>query len=372
LESDLKITSMLEHALMSCILCDACTASCPAGVRLDRVLRNMRLELDHEIGKPISKRLLFSALARKRRIWTAAAAARMGQRFLVDALGLQLKLGNIPLARLPRLNQKPLRQQLPEKISPRQKPIGRVIYFVGCATDLIYGSVGGAALEILVHLGMEVLIPRDQVCCAAPMFLSGAAKQALPNIVKNLDVLDRVDSDAIVVDCATCGAALKKGIPELLEDLGMDVEKAKRVGAKVKDISQIVSEYMDNLPLQNPHRTGPLAVTYHDPCHLIRGMGVSTEPRKVLRSLPGLELVEMEGASECCGGGGSYQFDNVDFSKEITSRKKDRIRLTGAKVVATGCPGCRLTLAGNMTDEDSPEVLHTVELLRRFLVKERE
>jgi glycolate oxidase iron-sulfur subunit len=101
-------------------------------------------------------------------------------------------------------------------------------------------------------------------------------------------------------------------------------------------------------------------------------MGVSTEPRKVLRSLPGLELVEMEGASECCGGGGSYQFDNVDFSKEITSRKKDRIRLTGAKVVATGCPGCRLTLAGNMTDEDSPEVLHTVELLRRFLVKERE
>jgi glycolate oxidase iron-sulfur subunit len=79
----------------------------------------------------------------------------------------------------------------------------------------------------------------------------------------------------------------------------------------------------------------------------------------------------MEGAGECCGGGGSFQFDNIDLSRAITSGKKERIRATGAKIVATGCPGCRLTLAGNISD-DPTEVLHTVELIRRFLVKEPE
>jgi glycolate oxidase iron-sulfur subunit len=374
LEGDLKVTSLLDHALTSCILCDACAAMCPSGVRIDRLFRNMRLELDREVGKPLSKRLLFAALAGNRRTRNAAALARAGQRFLVDTLGLRLKIGNIPLVRLPRLNKKPFRKTIPEKLSPKRKTVGRVIYFTGCATDLIFGSVGRATLEVLLRLGMEIIVPREQVCCAAPMFLSGAAKNALPNIFKNLDILDRVDADAVVVDCATCGAALKKGIPELLEDLGLDTEKAKRVAEKVKDISQIVAERVDDLPVQQSSSGEPLTVTYHDPCHLIRGMGVSAEPRKILQSLAdaGLRLVEMEGVGECCGGGGSYQFDNIDLSRDITSAKKDRIRSTGANIVATGCPGCSLTLTGNLSGDNSPEVLHTVELLSRFLEKEND
>lgn len=372
LDGDLKITSTLEHALMSCMLCDACAAMCPSGVRIDRLFRNMRLELDHEVGKPLSKRILFATLAKNWRTWKAAASARVGQRFFVDTLGLKLRIGNIPLSKLPSLNRKPFRQRIPERLSPKRKPVGRVIYFTGCATDLIYNDVGNAAVEVLLRLGLEVVVPRDQLCCAAPMFLSGAADRALPNILKNLDILDSADADAIVVDCATCGAALKKGIPEFLEDLGMDTQRAKRVAGKVKDISQIVAERLDNLPLQDSCSGEPLAVTYHDPCHLIRGMGVSAEPRQILRSLPGLRLVEMEGAGECCGGGGSFQFDNIDLSREITAGKKDHIRSTGAKIVATGCPGCRLTLAGNISDDDPTEVLHTVELIKRFLLKEQE
>ncbi|MBI4966400.1 MAG: (Fe-S)-binding protein [Desulfomonile tiedjei] len=372
LEGDLKISPRVEQALMSCMLCDACAAFCPSGVRIDRLFRNMRLELDHIFGKPFSKRILFSALSKSSRAWKASAAARAGQSLLVDTLGLQLKVGNIPIEKLPRPNKKPFRQTTPEKLSPKNKKVGRVAYFVGCATDLIYGDVGNAMLEVLLRLGIEVVVPQDQVCCSAPMFLSGAAKQALPNIFKNLDIFDSVDVDAIVVDCATCGSALKKGIPELLEDLGMDAEKSKRVAAKVKDISQIVAEHVDDLPIQDSCSGEPLSVTYHDPCHLIRGMGVSEEPRKILRSLPGVSLVNMEGANECCGGGGSYQFDNVDLSREITLKKKHNIFATGAKIVATGCPGCRLTLAGNLSDDDCTEVVHTIELVRRSLAKEPE
>jgi len=367
LEGDLRITSTMEHALMSCMLCDACAALCPSGVRIDRLFRNMRLELDHAIGKPLAKRIVFAALAKGSTTHRVAAAARLGQKLFVDTLGLQLKIGNIPIERLPRLNKKPFRKRTPERLSPEQKRIGRVVYFTGCATDLIYGGVGDAVLEILLQLGIEVLVPRDLVCCSAPMFLSGAAKQALPNIITNMDLLDRVEADAIVVDCATCGAALKKGIPELLEDLGMDTDKAKRVAKKVKDISQILAERINDLRIQDSSASEPLAVTYHDPCHLARGMGVTSEPRKILRSLPAVKLVEMQGANECCGGGGSYQFDNVDLSAEITSRKKGNISATGAKIVATGCPGCRLTLAGNSSQDDHTEIVHTVELVSRFL-----
>jgi len=231
----------------------------------------------------------------------------------------------------------------------------------------MYADVGRSVLQVLAKLGIEVIIPRDQVCCSAPLFLNGAVKKALPNILKNLEILDRVDADAIVVDCATCGAALKKGIPDLLEDLGVDTERASRVAGKVRDISQIVSERVDELHIESTRSSEPLTVTYHDPCHLVRGMGIAAEPRALIRSLPQVKLAEMEGANECCGGGGFYQFDKVDLSRGITSRKIENIRSTGAKVVLTGCPGCRLTLAGNISESEDIEVLHTIQLLSRYL-----
>lgn len=367
LEGDLELTPTLEHILMSCMLCDACAALCPSGVRVDRLFRNMRVELDKYTTKKLGKKLVFAILRNGERLRKASRLARIGQKFLVDTLGTNSKMGNIPLARLPRITSESFRQKVPEKITPEGKRSGRVIYFTGCATDLIYDDVGHAVLRILGRLGMEIVIPRDQVCCSAPLFLSGAVKASLPNIFKNLDILDRVDADAIVVDCATCGAALKKGIPELLEDLGLDTERARRVAKKVKDVSQIVSERLDELPIQENLSGEPLAVTYHDPCHLVRGMGVAADPRKILSRISGIKLVEMEGSSECCGGGGYYQFDNVDISAGITSRKKRNIMATGAHIVATGCPGCRLTLRGNISEDENIEVLHTMQLLSRSL-----
>ncbi len=328
----------------------------------------MRLELDQAIPKRYAKRLLFAALASNSGLRHTAGLARMGQRLLVDILGTSSRLGNIPLAKFPRINGTSFRESITETVQPEGKRVGRVAYFTGCATDLIYADVGRSVLQVLGKLGIEVIIPRDQACCSAPLFLNGAVKQALPNILKNLEILDRVDADAIVVDCAACGAALKKGIPDLLEDLNMDTERASRVAEKVRDISQIVSERLDKLPIESIRSSEPLTVTYHDPCHLVRGMGITAEPRAMIRSLSEAKLVEMEGANECCGGGGFYQFDKVNLSGAITSRKMENIRATGAQVVLTGCPGCRLTLAGNISESEEIEVLHTIQLLSRYLL----
>jgi glycolate oxidase iron-sulfur subunit len=242
--------------------------------------------------------------------------------------------------------------------------LGRVLYFVGCGTDFIFPDTGRSVVNVLQKLGIEVLISRDQICCSAPIFLSGAADMALPNIHKNIKILDQSDVDAIVTDCATCGAALKKGIPQLLDDMGLDSEKAYRIAEKVVDVSQLVVQHLEMLEIRRLQNAA--IVTYHDPCHLGRGMGIIAEPRRILQAIGNLDLVEMEGSNECCGGGGSYQFEKKRISGGITARKAENILRTGAHLVATGCPGCRLTIGATLPDTGI-ETIHTLQLLEQAL-----
>jgi glycolate oxidase iron-sulfur subunit len=363
LEGDLSISRGLQEALMSCTLCEACAQACPSGVRIHRVFQNMRMELNEIFGPPFSKRIIFAALQNPLLMRMGAKLARVGRQIFLTPLNAEWKLGSIPFNRLPTFNRVPFRKQVGELVRVRGRRKGRVLYFTGCATDLINEAVGHAAVEVLTRLGVEVVIPQDQVCCSVPIFLSGARREAIPNIMKNLAIFDRDDADAIVVDCATCGGALKKGIPYLMEDLGLDGEKARRVAAKVKDISEIVCERLDDLELIASSPDLSLKVTYHDPCHLSRSMQVSAEPRRILQAMGDITLVEMAEPDQCCGGAGSFQFEHPGISLGVTARKKQNIRDTAAAVVATGCPGCILTLSGNLYEPGDPKVVHTVQLV---------
>jgi glycolate oxidase iron-sulfur subunit len=369
LEGDLSITKSLQEALTSCILCEACAHACPSGVRLNRVFENMRTDLHEKLEPKFAKKMIMAALRNPMLMRLGAKMGLIGQQVFLFPLNLRWKIGNIPLNRLPRFNEVPFRQRSGEVVPARGKRQGRVLYFTGCATELIYGDVGTAVVAVLTHLGIEVVIPRDQVCCSVPIFLSGARKEALPNIQKNMEIFDKEDIDAIVVDCATCGGGLKKAIPRLLEDLGLDTDKAQRIASKVRDVSEIVAERLEDLELTEDTTRGHEILTYHDPCHLVRSMGISKDPRTILNALGNGHFVEMAGADECCGGAGSFQFEHVDISAGVTARKKVNIRATGAGVVATGCPGCRLTLGGNLYEEDDPGVVHTIELVAQRLRK---
>lgn len=367
LEGDLTVSRGLQEALMSCILCESCTHACPSGVRLDRVFENMRMELHEALGTKLPKKALFAALGNPMLMRLGARIARVGQKAFLAPLNIGWKLGKIPLNRLPTFNESSFRNRMGEKVPAQGKRKGRVLYFTGCATDLINEDVGHAVVEVLTRLGIEVIIPRDQVCCSVPIFLSGARREAVPNIEKNLALFYRDDVDAIVVDCATCGGGLKKSIPHLAEDLGLDAEKAHRVAAKVKDVSEIVSERLEDLELAKPAQRGTVEVTYHDPCHMVRSMGISKQPRRILEALEDVRLVEMADADQCCGGAGSFQFEHVEMSAGVTGRKKENIRSTGATLVATGCPGCRLTLSGNLSEKDDPLVVHTIQMVAERL-----
>ena len=222
--------------------------------------------------------------------------------------------------------------------------------------------MGRATVDVLARLGVEVIIPKEQMCCGLPIFLAGAEKMALANIVKNVALFNRQDVDAVVVECATCGSALKKEYPHILRGMGQNAEGAEALSRKVMDISQ----YLMKFDLGKMLKPVKGKVTYHDPCHLLRSQGVKDEPRALLRQIPELDFVEMAEADVCCGGGGTFQWEHPEIAESITAQKIGNIEETGADFVATGCPGCRLQIFGNLR-QDSIEVVHPVQLIARSL-----
>ena len=239
---------------------------------------------------------------------------------------------------------------------------GRVAYFYGCATHFFYGEVGEATVRALTGAGMELVIPREQMCCGMPMITAGAYEQALHNIQRNVRLFSRLDVDAVIVECPTCGSAFKKEIPYLLDHLGLPSEEARILSEKTLDIHEFLSDHPILVPSSSAKGSRPLVVTYHDPCHLAKGQGIQEQPRNLIRSIEGIEFREMRKADACCGGGGSFQFDEPLISRSITEKKVASILETGADLVATPCPSCRMALS-NFPAEPRIRVVHPLELL---------
>lgn len=347
--------------LFTCLLCESCTVTCPSGLKVDRLMKAMRSELVKKYGPNWQKQGVFKLLANNQLLSLSMFFGRKLETPLRSLLPKDTTVGTLSLARLPSLNKTPLRDQFPEVV-PAAAPKGRVLYFTGCATNYLYGTVGQAVIKILNHIGVEVVIPKDQMCCSLPVFLSGARDQAVDNIRKNVAIFNREDVDAVIVDCATCGAALKNDYVHILEERGEDVGPARSMAAKVMDISQ----YLQGFDLTEHLSPINGRVTYHDPCHLLRSQRIKDEPRALLKQIPGLEFVEMAGADACCGGGGTFQLQHPNIAQGITSQKITSIRNTGAGIVASGCSGCRLQIRGNLQDE-TIQVVHPVELLAKAL-----
>ncbi|MFQ6079401.1 MAG: (Fe-S)-binding protein [Thermodesulfobacteriota bacterium] len=280
-----------------------------------------------------------------------------------------MRVGNIPVGRLPTLNSKPLRDRFDGVILPEAEIKERIFYFTGCFTNYFGEDVGLAVVSVLKKMQRAIEIPYSQDCCGISMFLSGEEELPLKNVEKNIAVLAREDIDAVLVDCATCGAAFKKEYISLLEKKGKDTKGAELLKEKTYDIQEYIADRIHLLPFRQNGGENKIRITYHDPCHLIRAQGVRDAPRRILKALPNVEYVEMEEADTCCGGGGSFQFDYPEVSKGITDEKITRIRETGASILVTGCPGCRMTIAGNMDESDHLRVLHPIQLVDMVLAE---
>jgi len=360
-EGKLEPSENFHRLLFTCLLCETCTVNCPSGLKVDRLLKAMRAEILGKFGLPWQKKMLFHLLTGSRLLPFFLFWGRAVGNPLLSLMPREGKVGTIPYAKLPRLNRRALRDQFPEVIKVAH-PQGRVLYFTGCATNYLFEDVGRSVISVLRKLSVEIILPKGQMCCGLPIFLAGAREMALKNLRKNLELLSREDGDAVIVDCATCGAALKEEYVHILEEMGHSSEGALALSKKVLDISQYLARF-DLKRFLQPVRA---RITYHDPCHLLRSQKVKDEPRLLLKGIPGVEFVEMVDADVCCGGGGSFQWEHPQVSAGISANKIQAIRETGADTVASGCPGCRLQIYGNLQDE-AIQVVHPVEILARAL-----
>ena len=367
---DVPYSSYTEKIFGTCLLCLTCKAACPAGVDQSKLVLGIRAELAKRRGLPLSKRMAFKYLLKNRWLFEKALKAfSCLQRFSASKGDGQLRhlpffLSALGKGRLiPDLSKTPLRREFPEVIPPSKGPARmRVGLFSGCFIDFVDPAIGRSLIRVLGRHGVEVVFPRKQTCCGIPVFMSGDVENGLDLLKRNVEAFEPYQLEAVVVGCATCGTALKESYKVLVE--GESQEWKKRVEAfsgKVLDIAELLTQ---KIKLTGAEKGTLRKVTYHDPCHLNRSQGVSSQPRQVLKNLPRVSLVEMRDPQRCCGGGGSFSFYHYDLSKQISRRKVEDIEATQASVVVTGCPGCMLHLKDQLGQKGSTvEVKHLIQLV---------
>jgi glycolate oxidase iron-sulfur subunit len=212
-------------------------------------------------------------------------------------------------------------------------------------------------VRLLNAAGYDVVVPGSQICCGALANHAGLRDTATAMAERNLQSFPVGEVDAIIINAAGCGAMLK--------EYSQLVKNADDFTSRVKDVSEFLesTRIYDRLIIPQSGRVG-----YDDPCHLIHGQGVKSEPRKLLKAVPGIEFVEIEGADQCCGSAGIYNITQNELSMEILDRKMDKIRKANVGILVTGNPGCMFQFRyGAERAGLRLEVLHPVELLARSL-----
>jgi glycolate oxidase iron-sulfur subunit len=267
---------------------------------------------------------------------------------------------------IPEIASKFLRQLLPVVNRPPDgvKTTITVGYFTGCMTEYVFPGVGQKLVDFLTRNGVEVVMPREQGCCGAPVFLgAGDFETGRQYADANVKAFENVDY--VITDCATCGSAMKDYV-KFLADTPERQTAYARFAEKVKDITEFL---VDVLKLDaSAYKAAPefrgKKVTWHDPCHLSRHLGVKEQPRQILRSIEGIEYVEMPNADRCCGMAGTFSIYFYDLSRKIAAEKVAGIKATGADVVVTDCPGCQIQLIDSTIQAGlDVEVRHIMELL---------
>ncbi len=367
IEGELEISEDFKDPLFECLLCKACVANCFPAVRTERNVVAGRAEYVRRVGQPRVMRFLFHRLLPDpvrmgRFVRLAAAGKNTGISRLAAALGI-LKWFGRDLDRVEGLVERLPTRFFRERARTLRLDGGAgrtVAYFVGCGFNFVLPDVAEATVEVLVKGGARVQVV-DNVCCGLPAYGYGDLDAARALARKNMDALEQVDADVVVTDCGSCSAFLKE-YPELFEGIAEEQERARRLASRVRGFSEYLAA--EGLPSTNG-RGGECRVTYHDPCHMSRYQGVVSQPREVLRTLRGMEYVEMPEADRCCGAAGSYNVLHYDQSMAVLDRKMENLKKTEAEILATECPGCLIQLRYGVKRAGlAVRVAHISELVR--------
>jgi glycolate oxidase iron-sulfur subunit len=356
-EGRVRLSATFARHMDLCLGCRACETACPSGVPFGSLLEATRAQLRRH-GPPPKRRLfeafILAVFPRPERMGAALHALRLyrssGLQRVVRTSGLlrlfpRLAAMDALLARIPRA------EPLPLLIPARGRARGRVGLLTGCVQRHFYPGVNRDTARLLSLAGWDVVVPRAQGCCGA-LELHAGLTDALRGRARRLMSAFPDDIDFVVTNAAGCGSTMKA--------YGRWVTGGAGLATRVRDVAEILVDA--ELPL------GPLdlTVTYHDACHLAHGQRVRQEPRALLRRIPGLRLVELVESDLCCGSAGVYNLLEPATARALLDLKVRRIEESGARVVATGNPGCLLQIAqGCRARGLDVALVHPVELLAR-------
>jgi glycolate oxidase iron-sulfur subunit len=366
IEHRLEWSREIEEPLYDCLLCGACTGNCFPAIPTSELVISARSEYLEKVGRKSIHRLLFDRLLpHPRRLHLAARAVALGKNSgttrLARALGL-LRIFGRDFSRaeaiVDRLPAQPFRSRFTPGTYDGQGRSLRVAYFVGCGVDVVGHAAGEATLALLRRLSRSVHVLNTN-CCGLPAWSYGDLAAARKLAGRNLPIFQVESVDAVVTDCSSCTAFIKK-YPRLFSEGDPLHRAAHAVAAKARDVSEWLAA--DVIPFSETLRGR--RVTFHDPCHASRGQGLVKQPRELLRRMPGAEFVELPEADWCCGGAGSYALSHYDLAMQVLDRKMENLKKTGAEVLVTTCPACIIQLSyGVRRHGIGVEVKHLTEVL---------
>ncbi|MDO9532961.1 MAG: (Fe-S)-binding protein [Deltaproteobacteria bacterium] len=371
----------IQDHLSRCLLCGSCAANCPSGVKVLDIFIKARAILAGYLGLSTVKKVLFRGLL-SQPAWFDRILA-WGAKFqgifvkpVDDLLGSSCARFMSPLLsdrHFKALAPVPWHLKVPRRDTAPGAANLRVAFFVGCLIDKLYPQVADAVLQVLDHHGVGVFLPAGQGCCGIPA-LSGGDTQTFRQLVRlNLELLDdaALPCDFLVTACATCSSTIKKLWPLMMADAEPALqERVAALAAKTLDISQFLVDKLGVAPAAIFPAAGRIPLTYHDPCHLKKSLGVAAQPRALLAANPAYSLTEMPESDWCCGCGGSFNLQHYEASAAIGARKRDNIAASQARVVATGCPACMLQITDMLSQAGlRVQVKHTLEIYAESLRK---
>ena len=376
-DGKLGVTKNFAEELYFCLGCLACETACPAGVSYAPMFESARADIEESgiLARPvrslIRKALLRTVFTKPRLLRAIGRLLRWYQESGAEASVRRLKLTALLPRKLRELE--PLTPRVKRRFSDdliaeteaAEEPRARVGLLTGCVQDLVFPDVNRDTADVLLANRCDVITPRAQFCCGSLHGHNGEVDVAREMARRNIEAMEKAAGsldalDAIITNAAGCGSHLKH-YDHLLADDPAYAERARVWSQKMRDIHEWLVEIG---PVAPGGEAEPQTVTYHEACHLCHGQKITSQPRALLKLIPGLELVELPESSWCCGSAGIYNITQPEMSAKLLKRKLGHVAVTGAPIVASANPGCNVQLeAGIRGSALATKVMHPITLL---------
>lgn len=369
-EGEIGINATFTTHIDRCLGCMACVTACPSGVQYDKLIEATRPQVERHTKRSLPDRLfrslLFALFPHPDRL-----RALLPLLWLYQKSGARRLIHSESLARLiptrllgmeavmPPVRLRSLLSRPATFTRAKGRRRRRVGLLLGCVQRVFFDRVNAATIRVLAAEGCDVVVPPTQGCCGALCIHSGREDEGLDYARHLIDTFEAWGVDTVVVNAAGCGSTMKE-YGYLLRDDPEYAGRAKAFSDSVQDISELLAE----LEPAAPRHPISLRVAYHDACHLAHAQRVRLQPRKVLRSIPGIEVVDIPEADICCGSAGIYNLIESEPASQLGERKAQNIASTSPDVIATANPGCLLQInsALQRLGQTIP-TLHPVELV---------